>query len=62
MENLEDNLSKLIQFLVDNGIKVNSMSRDLATFRRFFQIRINEEEENELEKLDIDVAIGGDYT
>ncbi len=60
MNNLEENLSKLIEFLVDNRIKVNSMSRDLATFRRFFQIRINEEEEREAEKSDIINAIGGD--
>jgi ABC-2 type transport system ATP-binding protein len=60
MDNLEENLSNLIEFLVNKSIKVNSMSRDLATFRRFFQIRINEEEEKESEKSDIITAIGGD--
>ncbi len=48
MESFEENLPKLIQFMLEKGINVNSMSRDLASFRRFFQIRIQEEERKEL--------------
>jgi ABC-2 type transport system ATP-binding protein len=47
MESFEENLPFLIQFMIDRGVYVNSMSRDLASFRRFFQIRIQEEEERE---------------
>lgn len=47
MDNFEENLPNLIGFLINNGIKIKSMSRDIASFRRFFQIRIQEEEEKE---------------
>ena len=47
MHDFEENLPKLIQFLVNKGLNVTAMSRDLATFRRFFQIRIKEEEQKE---------------
>jgi ABC-2 type transport system ATP-binding protein len=60
MDNLGDNLTKLIQFLINNRFKVNSMRRDLATFKRFFQIRINEEEEKESKDLGVINAHGGD--
>lgn len=50
MENFEDNLNKLIDYLIKNDVKVNSMSRDIAAFRRYFQIRIQEEEEKEREE------------
>jgi len=55
MENFENNLPKLIKYLFENDIKINSMSRDIANFRRFFQIRIQEEEdkENEVDISDI---------
>lgn len=49
MEDFEENLPILIQFLINKGIKINSMSRDIATFRRYFQIRIQEEESKEKE-------------
>jgi len=49
MENFENNLPKLIKYLFENDIKINSMSRDIANFRRFFQIRIQEEEDKENE-------------
>jgi len=48
MDNFDENLPKLIRFLIDNNIQINSMSKDLATFRRFFQIRIQKEEEKEI--------------
>lgn len=47
MESFEENLPLLIQYMVERGVMVNSMSRDLASFRRFFQIRIQEEEEKQ---------------
>ena len=47
MENFEENLPKLIEYMVDNNIVITSMSKDIATFRRYFQIRIQKEEEKE---------------
>lgn len=47
MNNFEESLPKLIQYMMKKGIKINSMSRDVATFRRYFQLRIQEEEEKE---------------
>jgi len=47
MHDFEVNLPKLIQFLVNEGFNVTAMSRDVASFRRFFQIRIKEEEQKE---------------
>lgn len=47
MNNFEESLPKLIQYMMEKGIKINSMSRDVATFRRYFQLRIQEEEEKE---------------
>ena len=47
MENFEENLPKLIEYMVDNNITITSMSKDIATFRRYFQIRIQKEEEEE---------------
>ncbi len=50
MEDFEVNLPKLMKFLFENNLKVYSMSRDVANFRRYFQIRIQEEEEKENRK------------
>ena len=47
MDDFEENLPKLIQYMIDNNIKINSMSKDFASFRRYFQIRIQKEEEKE---------------
>jgi len=47
MENFEENLQKLIQYIIENDLEIISMSRDTASFRRFFQIRIQDEEEKE---------------
>jgi len=47
MDNFEVNLPKLIQFIIKEGFNVTAMSRDVATFRRYFQIRIKEEEQKE---------------
>ena len=47
MEDFEENLPKLMKFLFENNLNVYSMSRDVANFRRYFQIRIQEEEEKE---------------
>ena len=50
MHDFEVNLPKLIKYLVNKGFNVTAMSRDVATFRRFFQIRIKEEEQKEKEQ------------
>lgn len=50
MDNFEQNLPKLMVYLFEKGFKVSSMSRDKANFRRFFQIRIQDEELKESEK------------
>ena len=47
MDDFEENLSNLIQFMMGKGLKINAMSRDVAAFRRYFQLRIQEEEEKE---------------
>lgn len=47
MDDFESNLKKLIQFMMEKGIKINAMSRDVAAFRRYFQLRIQEEEEKD---------------
>ena len=47
MDDFEENLPKLIQYMIDNNIKINSMGKDFASFRRYFQIRIQKEEEKE---------------
>jgi len=33
--------------MMEEGIKVKSMSKDTAAFRRYFQLRIQEEDEKE---------------
>ena len=33
--------------MMEKGIKINAMSRDVAAFRRYFQLRIQEEEEKD---------------
>ncbi|GAI35657.1 unnamed protein product, partial [marine sediment metagenome] len=60
MEDFEDNLPKLMKFLFENNLKVYSMSRDVANFRRYFQIRIQEEEEKENRKNNSELMNGGD--
>lgn len=47
MEDFETNLPKLVEKTIKDGIKIISLSRDKATFRRYFQLRISEEEERE---------------
>lgn len=47
INDFEKNISKLIRFMIKKGIKINSMTRATATFRRFFQIRIQEEAEKQ---------------
>ena len=48
MDGFDENLTSLIHYMIDANIKINSMSKDLASFRRFFQIRIQKEEEKEI--------------
>ena len=59
MDGFEDNLPKLMKFLFENEFKVISMSRDTANFRRYFQIRIQEEEEKETKKNHIELINEG---
>ena len=49
MVDFQNNLQKLIQHTMEAGLKITSMSRDNAAFKRYFQIRIQEEEEKERE-------------
>lgn len=55
MDNFEENLPKLIEYMLDNNIIITSMSKDIATFRRYFQIRILQEEEKEIGSKDVKV-------
>ncbi|MBY9005387.1 MAG: hypothetical protein KGD63_01380 [Candidatus Lokiarchaeota archaeon] len=47
IQNFETHFSELIEYILNKRIKIVSMSRDTANFRRYFQIRIKEEEEKE---------------
>ncbi len=47
LHDFEENLPALMDYMIRNGLKITSMSRDVATFRRYFQARIQEEEEKE---------------
>ena len=47
MEKYEENISKLVKFIIDKEMKINSMTRETATFRRYFQIRVQKEEDKE---------------
>ncbi|TXT60419.1 MAG: putative Energy-coupling factor transporter ATP-binding protein EcfA2 [Promethearchaeota archaeon] len=47
LNNFEKNLNYFIDYLLEKNIKIVSMSRDVANFRRFFQILIQEQEEME---------------
>jgi ABC-2 type transport system ATP-binding protein len=49
MNDFDSNLPKLIQSIIDKQANITGMSRDLASFRRYFQIRVQEEEEKELD-------------
>jgi ABC-2 type transport system ATP-binding protein len=44
MDDFEEMLPKLIEYLVERNLNVISLSRDVASFKRFFQIRIQEED------------------
>jgi ABC-2 type transport system ATP-binding protein len=59
MDDFEENLPKLMKFLFENEYKVISMSRDVANFRRYFQIRIQEEEEKALGQNPIEIIGNG---
>jgi ABC-2 type transport system ATP-binding protein len=49
LDDFNNNLQKLIQYIMEKNLKITSMSKDNAAFRRYFQIRILEEEEKERE-------------
>jgi len=59
MDDFEYNLPKLMKLLFENEFKVISMSRDIANFRRYFQIRIQEEEEKETRQRQIELISKG---
>jgi len=42
IENIDDNLDVIINQLFDMGLTISSVTRDEASFRRYFQIRMNE--------------------
>ena len=48
-----------MKFLFENELKVISMSRDIANFRRYFQIRIQEEEKKGLDQNQIELINDG---
>ena len=60
IEDFEENLQKLIQYTIKNNLKVTSMSKDNATFRRYFQIRIQEEQEKERKLRESEQIIEGE--
>ena len=60
MEDFDSNLPKLIQFIIDKKVNITGMSRDLASFRRYFQIRVQEEEEKELDLYSIENKSSGE--
>ncbi len=47
LNDLDNELSELTQHVMNKGLKVQAMSRDVASFRRYFQLRIQEEEAKE---------------
>ena len=53
LDDFENELIKITEYMIQNGIKINSMSKDTASFGRYFQIRIQEEEQKERRKKDI---------
>ena len=44
LHDFEKSFPKLLQYMIEKGLKVTEMSRDIASFRRYFQIRIQKEE------------------
>ncbi len=42
IENIEENLQKIVNRFFEMGITVTSLTRDVASFRRYFQIRMQE--------------------
>ena len=61
MDDFDSNLPKLIQFITDQQANITGMSRDLASFRRYFQIRVQEEEENEINLISNDNQDSGEF-
>jgi ABC-type multidrug transport system ATPase subunit len=51
LKDFEDNLIHLLDYLLKHDLNITAMSRDVAHFRRYFQIRILEEEEREIRAL-----------
>ena len=47
LEDFNANLERFIDYLLEQKIDLSSLTRDIANFRRYFQIRIQEEEEKE---------------
>lgn len=47
LDDFEKSLPKLLKYMFNNEIEIISMTKDVANFRRFFQIRIDEEEEKD---------------
>jgi ABC-type multidrug transport system ATPase subunit len=47
LKDFEENLLPLIDYLLEKEVKIMAMSRDVANFRRYFQLRIKWEEERD---------------
>lgn len=47
LENFNHNLEGFVDYLLEKDVDLSAMTRDIANFRRYFQIRIQEEEEKE---------------
>ncbi len=59
LNNFDDELPKLVDYLIKNDVKIKSLNKDGATFRRYFQIRIQEEEEKEKKEWEYQMERGG---
>jgi ABC-2 type transport system ATP-binding protein len=59
MDQFDENLPRFMKFLFEKEYKVISMSRDNANFRRYFQIRIQEEENKEKAQSQIELINNG---
>jgi ABC-2 type transport system ATP-binding protein len=61
MDDFDSNLPNLIQFITDQKVNITGMSRDLASFRRYFQIRVQDEEEKEIDLISDNNQDNGEF-
>ncbi|TXT58095.1 MAG: hypothetical protein BAJALOKI2v1_440010 [Promethearchaeota archaeon] len=53
LKDRERDLKNFVSYLIKNDIRILAMTRDNANFRRFFQMRIQEEEEKEEREMEV---------